>query len=327
MAFACVLENNSDFAKRFLRECGYEEVDKEYGLLSRFQWTSAYGRPDLAFEISSESKVVAAIHVEVKVGLEPKKGQIKRHLKGLENRVRQLADRGAKGLYSRLVVLSRHDSPQFSTPPSVKWLSWNRIHDLLAESEHGDPVVEYLTDSLAEALEVSEMVEFGGFDVEEWKECVRIHEAKGDLIDRVEEEAEEFVDEVKTQVKENMKSKTKPYDILRTPVHERGYQYQFWINGMVATPMEHYHVGLRVEPWEGWIETSIGAEVSTHSAGLLENLRNWNLRRKLSKWAIWYRKGGNDDETSIDAFEEVIEFGPKEASMKRRIYHIEDAEQ
>ena len=203
-------------------------------------------------------------------------------------------------------------------------MSWERIHDLLCEDGEEEPVSEYLSRSLAKALEGSEVVDFGGFSVPMWMKVVRFYEDNRDLVDKVEKEADIFMKKLEAKVEDKMGSKTSPYDILEESVRDKGRNDRFWIRGKEETTFEDYHVAMRIEPWEGWIETSVGAEGSPYSASLLENLKAESLRVELSGWGIWHRKGGHEDIAEIDAFERVIEYGPKDVSLIFRRHLMED---
>lgn len=317
LALACVISQNVRFREGFLAECGFGFDDEKQKVVPQYQWTSAYGRPDLVLEVRADDDVVATIHIETKVASKPRKGQIDRHLKGLENKALLLKSKGFKNVYSRLVVVSEYDAPLFPEFGDVAWVSWDTVHEVLKKSRTDKPVEDYLVKSLAKSLEERGMAEFEGFDVDRWSRYLEIYEKNHELIEDVQRQIARFVKEVKSIVAQRVKSQTEPFDAFRDSIHGRGYQSKFWIRGKRGTPQSEYFLQMKVEPDEGWIETSIWTTRSADSVRLLENLKDSRLRRRLKDWLIWYVKGEEDDTVDIEGFEEVMKLRPPEAS----IYH------
>lgn len=63
MALARVISENVRFREGFLGECGFRLVDKRQEVVPKYQWTSAYGRPDLVLEVRADDKVGAKAYI------------------------------------------------------------------------------------------------------------------------------------------------------------------------------------------------------------------------------------------------------------------------
>ena len=315
LALMSVLSRNIDFRNRFLRECGYQVKGKGLGATQHFQWTSAFSRPDFLLEIVSSGETLALISVEVKVESPVDKTQLENHLDGLDNREKILASKSLMEPYCRLVVLTKQDDTQFQFAQDVKWLSWNGVRALLKQSRDRDPVAKYLAETLADALEARGMTEFEGFDVDEWSGFVGLYTGNKDLMERVEDKLAQFVSNIKDRVKKAVEDETKPFNDFSKSIHGRGRRFQFWIRGKRGSPTYYYYTGLKIEPYEGWIEVFISAEGSEDSISLLRNLRKKRITKMLDGWSLWFMKGWREDVVDIDVYDEVMKERPAEAAL------------
>jgi hypothetical protein len=326
LALMSVLSTNTDFRNRFLRECGYDIKGIGLEFTQHFQWTSAFGRPDFLLEVKSGKETLALISVEVKVRSPVRKQQLRLHIDGLVNRRRMVTGKGLKEPFSRLVVLTKSDQPEVEFEHDVKWLTWDGVHTLLKQSKALDPVAKYLTEALAGELEARGMTQFEGFNVEEWGRFVDLYTEHKDVLERVENEVARFVSRLKDRVKDAVERKEKPFDFFSRKIHGRGREFEFWTRGLRGTPGHNYYTGMKIDPYEGWIEVFISAEGSKNSIALLKNLKDKGVVRRLNGWSVWHIKGHREDLVRMGVYKEVIRNRPAEAALILRSYLNKESE-